>query len=376
MTPSDNSPAPEPSRSLQRRRVGIMLILAVSAGTGLAWYLELAGLRTFSSSLEARTTVVTANRAARVQEVSIKTGQTVAPGDPLFQLIDGPLADQLESKRRELVEGDVELGRTKAAADVELAWRRRDLQAEIFETQLKIATLSQEKLNKQVEQIAWKDHLTSVESNLEPSNNEEDNPFRSISMTLRLPDERRLQAMLREDAAAAAVEAIATQVALCEQRLKKLETLDKEIESKIRASSGVDLAEARIANIKQQLLVLEGEIKELAITSPTYGTIGEVKLQSGDRVSAGGMLVEILDNDQRHVVAQIPSSAASKLKTGSTVTLVFPPEQRRIGIIASIPPQATAATAAAESCLAVKIEPAGKLWPKFAIGSSVKVLLP
>lgn len=376
MTTSANSSVPEPSRSLQRRRFAIMLVLAISAGTGLAWYLELAGLRAFASSLEARTTVVTANRAARIQDVAVKTGQTVVPGDALFQLIDGQLADRLEAKRRELAQSEIELGRSKAVAEVEMTWRRRDVQAEIFETQLKIATLSQDKLNKQVEQIAWKDHLTNVESSIESSNNDENSPFRSISMTLRSPDERRLQAMLREDAAAAAVEAIATQVALCEQRLKKLESLEKEIESKIKASSGVDLAEARLASIKQELMTLEGEVKELAVISPAYGTIGEVKLQSGDRVSGGGMLVEILDNERRHVVAQIPSSAAAKLKTGSTVTLVFPPEQRRIGIIASIPPQATSTTADSESCLSVKIEPAGKLWPKFAVGSSVKVLLP
>ena len=75
-----------------------------------------------------------------------------------------------------------------------------------------------------------------------------------------------------------------------------------------------------------------------------------------------------------YVVAQIPSGPASQLRHGVKVTLIFPSNDRRLGIITEIPPQTT--TGGRESVVSVKIEPAGKLWPKLAIGSNAKVLLP
>lgn len=375
MTMSELPHLSVPEGIAPRRRIILMICLAVSAGSGLAWYLEGTGFHSFPGTIEARTTVVTTTREARVDAVSVKPGQPVIPGDPLFQLIDSQLDDRLANKRREIVEFEAEAGRIRAVADVELAWRRRELQTEIFETQLKVAGLVQEKLNKQVEQIAWKDHLACVESDFSSLITDGDHPFRSITQELHRPDERRLQAMLREDAAAASAEALGAQIALCEQRLKKLELLDKEIETKVRASSGIELAETRLNAAKQQLVDLEGRTKDLAMTSPTFGVIGDVRLQRGDQVSPGGTLVEILDDQQPHIVARIPSSASSWTHQGSKVTILFPANEKRIGIIASVPPQTTSVAGGSESILAVKIEPAGKLWPKLAIGSNVNVLL-
>lgn len=375
MTSSELSNVRAPADSASRRRIILIVCLAVFAGSGLAWYLEGTGFHSFSGTIEARTTVVTTTREARIDVVSVKRGQPVVPGDPLFQLVDAQLDDRLVGKRREITTLEAEVARIKAVSDVELAWRRRELHGEIFETQLKLAALVQEKLNKQVEQIAWKDHLTSVESDFSTLIADAQHPFRSISLELRRPDERRLQAMLREDAAAASAEALTAQIALCEQQLNKLELLDKEIESKVRASGGIELAETRLNGAKQELGDLESRMKELTMTSPTFGVVGDVRLQRGDHVASGGTLVEILDDQQPHIVAQIPSSAATSMHQGSKVTVVFPGSARRLGIIASIPPQTTSVAGSSESVLAVRIEPAGKLWPKLAIGSNVNVML-
>ena len=126
---------------------------------------------------------------------------------------------------------------------------------------------------------------------------------------------------------------------------------------------------------KQELAILEAQSKELTMVSPTYGTIGDVHRQSGETVSSGGILVEILDDSLPFVIAQLPSGTASRMHKGCKITVVFPMDQHRIGIVSSIPPQTTAFAGASESVVAVKIEPAGKLWPKVAIGSSVRVKL-
>lgn len=357
--------------------MGFLVGLALVAGTGVAWLLDWSGEQAYPGSLHSRTTVVTSSCPARINEVSVKAGQSVSPGDPLLQLIDVQLEDRLIAKRREIAELEAEVNRAKIIAEIDLAWRRRDLQSEVFETQLKVAALSQEKLNKQVEQLAWKDHLADLDSSVSPMVAEVDHPFRSISKQLQLlPDDRRLQAMLREDSAAATAETLATQIALCEHRLKTLAVLELDLETKIRAASGVDVNEARLNGARQEFAALEGQRKELTIESPTYGTIGDVRFQSGDRAPNGGTLIEILDNTQPHVIAHLPSGAATHVRQGAKVSLIFPSNDRRIGIIAEIPPQATVASGTTDSYLAVKIEPAGKLWPKLPIGSNVKVLLP
>jgi multidrug resistance efflux pump len=376
MMPTNLPANTDNSTSMRRTRIGLIIGLALIAGTGFAWVLGWSGERAYPGSLQSRTTVVKSICMARIRDISVKPGQSVAPGDALFQLVDVQLEERLIGKRREIAELEAEVNRARVSAEVDFAWRRRELQSEVFETQLKESALSQEKLNKQVEQLAWKDHLTNSDSNVSPVVAEVDHPFRSIKRELHLPDERRLQAMLREDAAAASTETLATQIALCEQRLKSLAALEKELQFKIRSASGVDVTEARLHGAKLELASLDSQLKELTITSPTYGTVGEIRFQPGDRVPNGNPLIEILDDIQPHVIAQFPSAEASQLRHGSKVTLIFPSRGTRIGIVTEIPPQTTSVAGGSESFVAVKIEPAGKLWPKLAIGSNVKVLLP
>ena len=376
MMPTNLPVTTDISTSMRRGRIGLIIGLALIAGTGFAWVLGWSGERAHRGSLQSRTTLVKSNCVARIREVSVKPGQSVSPGDALVQLIDVQLEERLIGKRREIAELEAEVSRARVSAEVDFAWRRRELQSEIFETQLKESAFSQEKLNKQVEQLAWKDHLSNSDTNVSPVVAEVDHPFTSIKRELHLPDERRLQAMLREDAAAASTETLATQIALCEQRLKALATLEKDLKSKIRSASGVDVAEARLNGARLELASLDSQLKELTITSPTYGIVGDVRIQPGDRVPNGDALIEILDDIQPHVVAQFPSAEASRLRHGSKVNLIFPSHGQRIGIITEIPPQTTSVAGASESFVGVKIEPAGKLWPKLAIGSNVKVLLP
>lgn len=353
-------------------RTILLIALAVCAGTGLVWSLE-KSQHAFSGTLEVNKSIVAASLTGRLKEISITPGRSVAPGDRLFELADGQLEDKLISKRREISELDAELVRANATAQVEITWRRRDLQADIFETQLKIAAFSQEKLNKQVEQLAWKDRLSSEANGIVPIGT--GSQFKSISLELQKPDDQRFLAMLREDAAAATVETLTAQISLCDRRLKNLETLDKELDGKIRASSGVDVVEARLRGAKQELTVLESQAQELAVTSPIHGTIGEIHFRQGERVTSGSAVVEILNDQHSHVTAQIPARMASNIREGNHVALVFPADERRTGIVTSVPTVTSTAANQTEPVLLIKIEPTGKLWPKVAVGTNVTVML-
>ena len=369
------------TRPATSRRMAVLFLAALAAGIGVATWLEGRGAASYAGQLQARTTSVAAGRAARIASMTVTTGQRVVPGEKLLELADDRLVGQITAKKRELVELEADVQRVKATADVELEWRRRELQNETFQTQLKAATMTQEKLSKQVEQLAWQEHLTSRNTDLDagPSLVETASPFRSIILHTHVMDERRLQAMLKEDAAAGAAESLGTQLTLCDQQLERLKKLGEDLPNKIRLSVGVELAETRLTRVREELSSLEQQRDSLTIVSPSHGVVGAIHHEPGDLVEPGSSIIELFDDDRRHLIASIPSSAVARLKQGTKLTLIFPAGYKRIGLVAAIPPQAMAGDSAErtdDSQVAVRIEPAGKLWPKIPIGSRIKVQVP
>lgn len=359
------------------RRLFMLCTASLVAGIGAATWLEGRGSISYGGSLQSRITSVTAERSARVQDVLFVPGQRVVPGDKLLQLSDDQLISQITEKQRQLVELEADLKMVQAKADVELQWRRRELGTEIFQTQLKVSTIGQERTAKQVEQLAWQDQLKQLKSDgTGPDLVDAVLPARSIVIDAPFADERRLQAILKEDAAAVAAEALSEQLALCEQRLEKLRTLDKQLADKVRISVGVDVVETKIARGREELTALEKQRESLTVVSSSHGIVGTVHHHTGDQVSAGDPLVELLDDERRHLVACIPSHAATKLRPGTRVDLVFPGREPRIGLVSAIPPHAIPADQsrpAEDSQVEVNVEPAGKLWPRLPVGSRVQV---
>ena len=361
--------------------MAVLCLAALAAGIGVATWLEVRCATSYAGQLQARTTSVAAGRAARIASLNVTAGQRVVPGEKLLELTDDRLTGQITAKKRELVELEADVQRVKATADVELEWRRRALQSEAFQTQLKAAAMTQEKLSRQVEQLAWQEHLTSRNADPDggPALAEAASPFRSIILHTRVMDERRLQAMLKEDAAASAAESLATQLTLCEQQLERLKKLGEELPGKIRLSAGVELAEARLTRVREELNSLEQQRDSLTIVSPSHGVVGAIHHEAGDLVEPGNTIIELFDDDRRHLTALIPSAEMARLPPGTKLTLIFPAGYKRIGLVAAIPPQAMSESGSplsADSQVAMRIEPAGKLWPKIPIGSRIKVQVP
>lgn len=359
------------------RRLLILCAASLAAGVGVAKWLDGRGSISYGGSLQSLTTSITAERTARVQEILIAPGQRVCPGDKLLQLADDRLAAQIIDKQRELIELDANLKRVQAQAEVEIEWRRRELNGEIFQTQMKVSAVSQERTSRQVEQLAWQDQLKNMQTDrVGPDLADAVLPVRSVILDSPFTDERRLQAILKEDAAAAAAEALSAQLVLCEQQLERLRKVDQGLPEKVRVSVGVDVAEARVKRTRDELASLENQREALTVVSPGHGIVGTIHHGPGDLVHPGDPIIELLDDERRHLIAYIPSSAATALRPGTRVDLVFPGRQDRIGLVSVIPPHAIPAdhgTPAADSQVEVKIEPAGKLWPKLPVGSRVQV---
>lgn len=359
---------------------GIRVVVFGSAGLlfGMAvvgWF-EHQQAASVPAVLQAKTTAVTVGQPCRLMELFVAAGEKVSPGQPLIRLGDERLEAQRAAKARELVELRSELLRAEAAADVELSWRRREIEGEIYETQQQAAKLMQERLHHQVEQLAWEEHLQGLAS----WSGRVTDKIRILPLSLSdaPPDPGHLLAVLKEDAAATAAESLSTRLELCEKRLSALNQVSEELNSKVRVSAGVDVAKTRVTRAEEELALLDGRLLELTIASPGFGTVGVLQQQPGDLLQAGDVVLELLDEDQLSLTAMVPSSLVGQLNAGQNVELMFPGTLRRSGRVATLPPQTTGKTASdtEDTQLSLQIQPAGKLWPKLPMGTRVAVMLP
>lgn len=360
-------------------RAALVAAAALGAGLYLARQLDRQTGQTFSGRLQARMHTVTVERAARIKQIAVKPGQRIAAGETLLVLETRPEEGTLEERRQDAARKQQELVRVKAAADLEIHWRRRELQAEIFQTQLKLAGLRQEKLHLEVEQLAWHEQLSLKEVF---SDAESPSPVLGlISHRAAAATEGRVAAMLREDAAAAKAQALASQIALCQQRLEELKSLDQGLDERIRTSHGVSFAEEQYQRAVERLSDGEAETIDATVVSPGYGVIGLFRKQPGEAVEPGEVMVQILDDDRRTIEVDVPSRSVVRFTPGLAVRLDFPGPESRTGVVSSISPQASATTVPVDdrdddALVKLVIEPSGKLWPNVPIGSRVVVYEP
>jgi multidrug resistance efflux pump len=265
--------------------------------------------------------------------------------------------------------------RANAAAEVELTWRRRELQTEMFDARMKLATLQSDRLNRQVEQIAWREHLTSTPQ--WTGSAAADPILRPITLSSPVASVDRLQAVLKEDAAALAAESLTAQIELCDRRLTDLATLEQRLEANVWLSAGVEVAERRLAAAEAELAALRNQHEQLTIRSGGHGVVGAIHRQPGDLLSAGDAILDVLDDEQRTVIVRVPTRQLGRIQSGGRVLLQFPDHVRREGIVGPIPPHAVLdrASATDETELQIPILPAGKLWPKIPTGTRVDVAL-
>lgn len=366
---TDGDSAP-PSAS--RLRIIALAVAALAAGSGFSHWLTLHGTHRFPATLQAHTIRIMAGRTARIAEVLAKSGAAVTPGTPLLRLADDQINQRRQRVEQEIALREAELHQAQARADVELACRTSDIEREIFETKVRAADFLQRKYVRQMEEVAWLDALSGHSPLV---NTVSVDSLRPLSPALDQPKAKRVRAILSKDEADTECETLAVQIQLCDDRLAELARLRDALPEQVRRSAGVDLAERRLTEVKNELAATEDEQQALTILSPGYGTVGVFRKEVGDPVEGTETVVELLDEERRAVSAAIPSSAVGCFSCGQTVRLVFPGAVERTGQVAEIPPQTTASKRGADATVAVRIEPTGSAWPRLPIGSQVTVLL-
>lgn len=357
-------------------RIVLIVGLALAAGVGAAWGLSRRGGAVFDGRIEARTTFVNADRAGVVTELLAAEGARVTIGDPLVTLADGELQLLIARAQHDIATLTSERDRALAEAAVELAWRMKEIDADVVEAQLKSADYLKQKFDYELERSMWSDMLSSHETVMFDNGSE---AFQSMVLRSRLPREQRMNAMLRHETACNAVDVSAVQVEICEQRLGELAKLREQLPERVREKAGVHVAEQRLATAQAELARLEARQTELTVASNAVGTVGVYRRKVGDHLNAGDPIVELLDGARRWLIVAVPSSQITEFTIDRELELTFPGKQERTGKVLSVAPQAEphniVAPAAADAMVIVRVEQSGKLWPDVPLGSRVQVHL-
>ncbi|MFM7057475.1 MAG: efflux RND transporter periplasmic adaptor subunit [Planctomycetota bacterium] len=155
--------------------------------------------------------------------------------------------------------------------------------------------------------------------------------------------------------------------------LARLESLQKNLDQHVEAAVGLTQAREVLLEVQEELQRLQTAETELLIPAPGYGLVGTVNAQVGDHLNSGSTVVRILHPDRRSVVVQLPGARLPELSPGEEVQVHFPGARGFTGRVSTISPMTSAESDGAETRIAVKIEPAGRIWPMVPVGCEVQV---
>lgn len=355
-------------------RSALLVGVALAAGCLTAWLLARHEGRRFIGRLEAQTTFVNAERGGVVTALLVREGDRVSLDDPLVSVCDSELQAQIVRITDEVQLLESQRDQAQAAAAVELAWRIKEIDADIVETQLRSADYLKEKFDWELERSMWADVLSNHETVMFEDGGQ---AFQSLLLKARLPAEQRMSAILKHETAANAVDVSAVQLEICNARLEQLRNLKDQLPERVRQTAGVDVAERRLAQAQQALARLEERSAELVVASTAIGTVGVFRARPGDRLQPGDPIVEILDDARRWVVVLVPSGSIPEFTPERKLLLTFPGRRQRTGRVVAVAPQTQRAGSEdmLDPLVMVRVEQTGALWPDAPLGSRVDVQL-
>ncbi len=358
------------------RRIVLCGVLALSAGITLVGVMRARSTTEYTGELQVHRMPIVAGSTGIVAEILTGEGDAVRIGDPLLSITNPDVQTQRTRQQQVVAALTVELEQSLARAELELDWRLKELNQDIFTTQIQSAELLEEKYLHEMEKVALGDLLSS---NSLAMWTQEDTVFDSLVLQDHRRDEGRLKTVLRLEAAANAADVCSAQVDLCDQQVQWLDELKQSLPSRVEQSFGVPLAQSRLREAEAELSRLEQAQEQEVIDSPAIGMTGVFHVRPGTYVKAGDLLVEVLDHARQSLTVEVPSGQVDQFPLGREVKLIFPGAERRSGRVIRVAPQTVPTTRNARdksaSLIAVELEPAGKVWPTMPVGTEIRVVL-
>ena len=156
-------------------------------------------------------------------------------------------------------------------------------------------------------------------------------------------DDTDLKARLQQArAAVASIEAVRTQAALDEKRTARLlqsKTVSRQEYEK--ATTALQTAEADRRGAQETVKEIQATLDWATIRSPIDGTVIDKKVDVGDMVTPGQMLVTLFDPKRMQLVASVRESLAHQLKEGQDIGVQVERLQEQCsGTVSEIVPEA------------------------------------
>ncbi len=363
--------------------------VALLAGVGLAIWLGNPRQDRHFGFLHAVNETITAGRQARITKLLVKPGQVVTPGTPLLSVQDASLEAARMQQQQAIAALEAELRQVQAKAAVEIADRKAKFEAELFETQLKLAGYEEKRFDQRLALFAAENRVVVAQaeerlSHIQIASAAEDSlPFEPLTVTPSGRSKAQSKDFLFElqerETTRNKLETSEAQVDLCESRLTLLKKQLEGAPAQINEAFGVNVIQTRLASAQSSLAKLDAEAPTLTVAATRHGTVGIFAKSTGELIGARDTIVELFDADQPYVLAEIPTSKLLQFPAGSDVELVFPGDERRRGTISELPPQAASVPGPRErladhgGLLRIQILPQGQIWPQVPFGTYVEV---
>lgn len=356
-------------------RVLGIAVAALVVGVGVARWLESGGQHPVAAYLHVRTSLVTADRHCRVVSLQQPVGERIAAGDPLLTFTDTELEQRVAAVRTQVETLSKQLGQAHATANLELAQSQQDLDDRICQVQLQVADYRQSRHESEMRRSLLADLLASHQTAMWDNG---ETLVKSLMFQPPWPNRDRIQTVLQLESYATQADLLAANIEICESRLESLRSHRTGLCSQIEESCGVGVTELRLQQTQLELAQLEELQSQLSVASPVQGQVGQYRSRPGAVLQPGDPIVELHDDSQRYLVAQVPSTRIHEFKLGRGVTLSFPGNERRQGRVVRIAPQANARDASdptGDPQVDVEIEPIGRLWPSVPVGTKIIAVL-
>ncbi|MEZ6067759.1 MAG: HlyD family efflux transporter periplasmic adaptor subunit [Planctomycetaceae bacterium] len=356
----------------QPLRVLLFSVIAIAAGVAFTGWIESGGRQAIPAYLQVRTVSVTAEQACRVERFHAVAGGLVTIGDALVELSDTRLQEDLSLAAARIEELNAELAQVERRASFELALQQSDLDERICQLQLQVTSYQRERFESELRRNLLADVLASHETALWDTG---DPLMDSLLVAQKWPDAERMSTMMRMETASQTAELIASNVEICEERLKTLRSLRSSLADDVRAANGVEVTRTRLKQAQGEHERLAARQTRLQLCSPAVGQVGRYRARPGDQLQPGDPIVELLDDSQRYLIAEVPSRRIHEFTQGRTVWLLFPGDEKRQGRVAQVAPQTRPRDGEDDPVVEVEIEMAGRLWPQVPIGTRIDLVV-
>lgn len=375
---SQMTESPHNTSAKRINRILLVTIVAVSAGTASAIGLQSMGKCEVVGYLKVDQKIISAEEEALISDVFVREGQLVEAGQPLAKVQNRQLAQRIDEQQTIVAGLKSRFDQLNAKFDLEMAWRNREIDQEIFQAEIDASEYLREKYTSEMQSIAWRDMLDSYGGIA--STDDSIGLYRELMTSGEsLPDDFLITVMLRQGAAQNAVEVYQAQVELCNRRLQRLKQTKETLPDTLQTSLGLTELQREYDIAADKLKRLQATPAEYDVKAEQNCRILEISAKQGTDLTPEQKLMVVLPDETRHIEAYIPSSKIHRFPEGQAVTVRFAGNVQRQGRIVHVPLLTSrefqgSLTKLTDPHIIVRIAPEGALWPDVPFGSQVKVL--